>query len=47
VALEGENHAQFGWYGPQDGDDEASISREAQQQQVIAATAELLSQLDG
>ena len=43
VPIEGGNHAQMGWYGPQSGDNAATISREAQQQQVIAATAELLA----
>ena len=43
VAIEGGNHAQFGWYGPQSGDNEAAISREEQQQQIVAATGELLS----
>lgn len=42
VAIEGGNHAQFGWYGPQNGDNEATISREEQQTQIIDATAELL-----
>ena len=46
VEIEGGNHAQFGWYGPQNGDYEATISREAQQDQIIAATLELLSRLD-
>ena len=43
VPIEGGNHAQMGWYGPQPGDGTATISREDQQQQVVAATAELLS----
>ena len=47
VSIEGGNHAQFGWYGPQQGDNEASISREAQQQQVVAATVDLLAALGG
>lgn len=42
VPIDGGNHAQFGWYGPQNGDNEATISRIAQQDQVIAATVELL-----
>jgi hypothetical protein len=42
VRVEGGNHAQFGWYGPQDGDNAADITREAQQSQVIAATLDLL-----
>ena len=46
VAIEGANHAQFGWYGPQSGDNPASISREEQQQQIVAATLDLLASLD-
>ena len=38
VAIEGGNHAQFGWYGDQAGDNPATISREDQQGQVVAAT---------
>lgn len=45
VAIDGGNHAQFGWYGPQDGDNEATISREEQQRQIIAATVQLLEQV--
>ena len=45
VAIEGGNHAQFGWYGPQRGDNPASISREAQQEQIVRATLALLSSL--
>jgi hypothetical protein len=45
VAIEGGNHAQFGWYGPQSGDNQATISREAQQQQMVGATLELLEYL--
>jgi hypothetical protein len=36
VLIEGANHSQFGYYGSQLGDDEASISREEQQQIVLA-----------
>jgi pimeloyl-ACP methyl ester carboxylesterase len=43
VAIEGGNHAQFGWYGLQPGDGTAAISREEQQKQIVAATADLLS----
>ncbi len=46
VEIEGGNHAQFGWYGAQAGDNEATISREAQQEQTIAATLEVLDQLE-
>jgi pimeloyl-ACP methyl ester carboxylesterase len=45
VVIEGGNHAQFGWYGPQSGDGTATISREEQQRQIVAATLELLSSL--
>jgi dienelactone hydrolase len=46
VPIEGGNHAQFGWYGPQDGDNPATISQQEQQEQVIAATIALLAQLE-
>jgi hypothetical protein len=46
IAIEGGNHAQFGWYGPQSGDSEATISREEQQAQIVEATLQLLMQLD-
>jgi pimeloyl-ACP methyl ester carboxylesterase len=45
VAIEGGNHAGFGWYGPQPGDGTASISREEQQAQTEAAVVELLSRV--
>jgi dienelactone hydrolase len=45
MAIEGGNHAQFGWYGPQSGDNAATISREEQQKQILAATLLLLSRL--
>ena len=45
VAIEGGNHAQFGWYGKQSGDNEATIPREAQQAQIVAATVSLLSEV--
>jgi hypothetical protein len=47
VPIEGGNHAQFGWYSPQSGDLEATISHEAQSSQVVAATLELLSSVNG
>lgn len=43
VTIEGGNHAQFGWYGDQSGDNPATISREDQQAQVVAATAAALA----
>jgi len=45
VPIEGGNHAQFGWYGPQSGDNPATISRKVQQQQTIEATGHLLRTL--
>jgi hypothetical protein len=45
VRIEGGNHAQFGWYGEQAGDNPAGISRQAQQEQVITATVALLENL--
>lgn len=47
IAIEGGNHAQFGWYGPQARDNPAAISREIQQRQTIEATLQLLAHLDG
>jgi dienelactone hydrolase len=38
VPIEGGNHAQFGWYGDQAGDNPATISREEQQRQAVTAT---------
>jgi hypothetical protein len=48
VRLEilGGNHAQFGWYGPQSGDNPATISRQQQQDQTVNATINLLSKID-
>lgn len=45
VAIEGGNHAQFGDYGPQRGDQPATINADAQHAQVVAATVELLEKL--
>lgn len=45
VAIEGGNHAQFASYGPQAGDNEASISPEEQWTQVAQATAAFLEAL--
>jgi pimeloyl-ACP methyl ester carboxylesterase len=42
VAIEGGNHAQFGWYGAQAGDQEATITHEAQQAQTVTATLRVL-----
>lgn len=43
VRIEGGNHAGFGSYGPQPGDNPRTISLQAQQEQVIAATLDLLA----
>lgn len=42
VKIEGGNHAQFGNYGPQDGDAEATISAEEQQRQTVDAVIEFV-----
>jgi pimeloyl-ACP methyl ester carboxylesterase len=41
--IEGGNHAGFGWYGVQAGDNPATISREEQQAQVVQATVDFLA----
>lgn len=46
TAIEGGNHAQFGWYGPQSGDLVATLSRADQQAQIVLATVELLERVD-
>jgi hypothetical protein len=45
IEIVGGNHAQFGWYGPQPGDNPADISREEQQRQVVEYTVGLLKEL--
>jgi len=47
VAIEGGDHAQFGWYGPQQGDNPATISRPAQTDQIVTAAVNLLASLGG
>ena len=37
LVLEGANHAGFGAYGPQEGDGEAAISRQEQQEKTVEA----------
>ncbi len=44
--IEGGNHAQFGWYGPQKGDYVATISPEAQQDAIVSASVALLRSLE-
>lgn len=43
VIIPGGNHAQFGWYGEQVGDNPASISRDNQQNEVIQATFDFIN----
>ena len=45
IPIEGGDHAQFGWYGPQAGDNPATISREDQQGQIVQATLDFLAGL--
>jgi hypothetical protein len=45
VEIVGGNHAQFGWYGLQSGDNQATITREQQQNQTTSATVQLLNKL--
>jgi predicted alpha/beta-hydrolase family hydrolase len=47
MAIDGGNHAGFGWYGPQPGDGAASISRGAQQARTVAGVVALLSRMGG
>ena len=43
--IEGGNHEQMGWYTGQPNDPPATISREAQQERIVAATRQLLGEL--
>ncbi len=45
VEISGGNHAFFGWYGDQAGDNVANISREFQQNQTATAILQLLEKL--
>lgn len=47
VRIAGGNHAQFGWYGAQTGDDTAQISHQQQHQQVVQAVIRLLEASGG
>jgi dienelactone hydrolase len=46
VRIVGGNHSQFGWYGFQNGDNTATISRQAQQEWVVSSTMDLLQSLE-
>jgi len=43
--IAGGNHAQFGWYGAQPGDNPASLSPAEQQAQIVSATLALLERI--
>jgi dienelactone hydrolase len=45
VEIKGGNHAQFGWYGAQSGDNPATISRMQQQDLTVNATAQMLGKI--
>ncbi len=45
--IEGGNHAQFGYYGPQKGDGTATVSREKQQRRTTDAILGLVEALGG
>ena len=45
--IQGGNHAQFGNYGPQPGDGNATISADEQQEQVTNVTVRLLRAVEG
>jgi hypothetical protein len=45
MEITGGNHAQFGWYGEQLGDNTATITRTLQQSQIINATVQLLRKM--
>lgn len=46
VLVEGGNHSQFGWYGIQLGSGTPQISREEQQKQLLAASLDLIQQIN-
>jgi pimeloyl-ACP methyl ester carboxylesterase len=46
VRIDGGNHSQFGFYGFQPGDWPATISREEQQRQTVAAILDMLRSVD-
>jgi len=45
IEIEGGNHAQFGWYGDQPDDGEATISREVQLAQVLDGVLGVMAQV--
>jgi hypothetical protein len=47
IPIEGGNHAQFGWYGDQSGDNPATMSRLEQQARVLIGAMGLLTSVEG
>jgi hypothetical protein len=45
TTITGGNHAGFGWYGTQNGDGQAEISKASQQEQIADATVDFLESL--
>jgi hypothetical protein len=45
IPIEGGNHSQFGWYGLQSGDNEATIRREEQQKLVVSSICQMLESI--
>lgn len=45
MKIDGGNHSQFGWYGPQNRDGEATISREYQQELLLKYTLQVIDQM--
>lgn len=45
IEIQGGNHAYFGWYGDQSGDNLATITRDEQQAEVFTAIHSLLQQI--
>lgn len=45
VEISGGNHAGFGWYGPQNGDGQATLGKPEQQALIVLATADFLAAL--
>ena len=45
VEISGGNHAGFGWYGPQNGDGQATLSKPEQQDLIVQATVTFLAAL--
>ena len=44
--IDGGNHAQFGWYGDQTGDNPAGITRDEQQKMVVESTLDILNKVN-